>query len=248
MWRDLADLVLPATCAGCGASGGTAGLCAECHEALASAVPSRVRPTPEPPGLPRCLALAAYAGALRAAILAYKERGRHALAGPLGDRLAAVMRAGLPAPGPVVLVPVPATAAAARRRYGDHAARLARRAAARLRATGWPATVERPLRARPRPDSAGLSRADRVAHAATGYALVPHRVRRLRATVGSGARLVLVDDVITSGATLAAVAGQLRDAGLDAPLAVVLAATQRDRGDPKLAGNGSASKLSPNEG
>ena len=180
MWRDLADLVLPADCAGCGASRGTAGLCAECHEALASAVPSRVRPWPEPAGLPRCLALAAYAGALRAAILAYKERGRHALGGPLGDRLAGVVRVGLPASGPVVLVPA--------------------------------------------------------------------RVRRLRAAVRAGARPVLVDDVITTGATLAAVAARLRDAGVEVPLPVVLAATQRDRGGPHRARTGSAANLSPNEG
>lgn len=236
VWSALVDLVLPAGCAGCGATGGSRSVCRDCAAAFAAAVPARVRPEPEPPGLPRCMALAAYAGALRSAILDYKERGRFTLAGPLGDRLGDVVLAGLAGQGSagaaVVLVPVPATTAAARRRYGDHMTRLARRAASRLRGAGCPAEVAHPLRARPRPDSAGLTGAERARLAAEAFTLAPRRVAALRGPVARGARLVLVDDVVTTGATLAAAARRLRGAGLGVYLAATLAATQRTRSAP----------------
>jgi predicted amidophosphoribosyltransferase len=228
-WSALVDLVLPADCAGCrGSVDQRRGLCGECAAALAAAGPQRVRPDPEPPGLPRCVALAAYAGSLREAILAYKERGRHTLAGPLGDRLADVVRAALGnVPGPVLLLPVPATAAAARDRYGDHMLRLARRGAGALSRRGWPTAVACPLRARPRADSAGLSSADRLTAAADAFTVVPGRVPAVRAAIGGGARPVLVDDVVTTGATLVAATARLGAVRIDVPVAAVLAATQR---------------------
>jgi predicted amidophosphoribosyltransferase len=228
-WSALVDLVLPAECAGCAVSREhRGGLCSECAAALAAATPQRVQPEPAPPGLPRCTALAAYAGSLRGAILAYKERGRHTLAGPLGARLADVTAAALGGRhGPVLLVPVPATAAAARDRYGDHMLRLARRAAGELARRGWPAAVAGPVRARPRADSAELSSADRLRAAANAFTVVPGRLPAVRAAVSGGARLVLVDDVLTTGATLTMVAARLRAAGVDTPVAAVLAATQR---------------------
>lgn len=245
----LVDLVLPASCAGCGAPGVRAACCRPCAVALAAARPQRVRPKPEPPGLPRTVALAAYDGALRSALLAYKDRGRHDLAALLGDRLADVVAAGLGAPAaglgapaaglgavprPVLLVPVPDTAAAARERHGDHMLRLARRAAGTLRRRGRPAAVASPLRARPRPDSVELSAADRVTAAATAFALRHRRLPDVRAAVAAGVTVVLVDDVITTGATLSAAADLLGRASVPVPLVAVLAATRRraDREPP----------------
>ncbi|MYS29436.1 ComF family protein, partial [Streptomyces sp. SID7804] len=80
-WRDLNDLVLPAECGGCGRPRTV--LCARCRTALSGAAPRRVRPVPEPPGLPSVHAAARYADEVRAALLAHKERGVLSLAGPL---------------------------------------------------------------------------------------------------------------------------------------------------------------------
>ncbi len=228
MLSTLFDLVLPADCAGCGVTGGAAPLCPDCVAALASVRPQRVRPDPEPPGLPRTYALAAYGGALRSALLEYKERGRHSLAAPLGDRLAAVVARGLlQGPRPVLLVPVPATAAAVRRRHGDHVWRLAERAARALRRGGVPAAVAGALRALPRADSAELSAAERAVAAGTAFVARPRRLPAIRDAVAGGAQLVLVDDIVTTGATIAAASARLTGGGAPVAFAAVLAATQR---------------------
>src|SRR3954453_9715517 len=112
-WQDLTDLVLPAECGGCGRSRTV--LCPECRAALSGAAPGRVRPVPEPPGLPVVHAAARYADEVRAVLLAHKGRGALALAAPLGTALAGAVRSGLGRmPGavamggmPVLLVPVP---------------------------------------------------------------------------------------------------------------------------------------------
>ena len=92
-WRDLTDLVLPAECGGCGRPRTV--LCPECRAALNGAAPSRVRPMPEPMGLPATYAAAPYADEVRAALLAHKERGALGLAGALGAALAGAVRMGL---------------------------------------------------------------------------------------------------------------------------------------------------------
>ena len=211
----LVDLVLPAGCAGCRADRTRLrrGVCAACEAAVAALVPHLVRPVPAPPGLPPCAALGGYHGVLRELVLSYKERGRHGLAGPLGALLADVVAAH--AGSPVLLVPVPGTAQAARRRHGDHVARLARHAASRLRSAGRPALVVHPLRAMPRPDSAGLDSTARAAAAATAFRVRPGRVARLRTLIrSSGAEVVVVDDIVTTGATAAAVTARLAEAGV----------------------------------
>jgi predicted amidophosphoribosyltransferase len=232
-WRELVDglvdLVLPATCAGCDEPAARA-LCAACGAALAAVRPQRTRPDPEPAGLPPTFALAAYAGALRRAIVQYKEENRLELTAPLGGHLARVVLRSLsgPEPGrPVVLVPVPATAAAARRRHGDHMLRLARAAARSLPG----AAIARPLRALPRGgDSAELNAEERARAARHAFAVRPGPAAALRAVAArDGATVVLLDDIVTTGVTLAAAAECLAAAGVRVDRAAVLAATQRRR-------------------
>ncbi len=257
-WGALVDLILPAECAGCRASGTPLrrGVCAECATAVSGLVPHAVRPDPPPAGLPPCAALGAYEGVLRELLLSYKERGRHGLAGPLGALLAEVVAAivapggGKVAPGggavvpggavaPVLLVPVPDTAQAARRRHGDHVTGLARHAVDRLHTAGHPAAVAYPLRALPRPDSAGMDSAARAVAATTAF-----RVRQGRAALrprelirSYGAQVVVVDDIVTTGVTAAAVSARLAEAGLPVRGVAVLAATARRDSRPGPARN-----------
>lgn len=223
----LADLVLPADCPGCGGQGP---LCAGCRQVLAGSAPRPVRPEPAPPGLPPCHAAGWYAGSLRGLLLGYKERGRRWLAGPLGERLATVVAAACPGGDPVVLVPVPATARAARARGGDHLLPLAAAAVRSLRRGGRPAAVVPAVAARPRPDSAGLSSAARLRFAADAF-----RVRRaglggLGRALRAGARVVVVDDIVTTDATAAAMATLLAGHGTPVAAVAVVAATRRRTG------------------
>jgi len=223
LWSDLTDLVLPAGCAGCAdrVPGLTHGFCPRCVGELEALRPAPTRPTPAPPDLPPCVALGPYGGALREGLLAYKERGRHGLARPLGALLAEVVAAAVGPARSVNLVPVPDTARAARARYGDHLGRLTRHAAGRLRAAGWSVRVLRPLRALPRPDSVVLDSAGRAAAAEAAF--------RLRGADGVpvAGPVVLLDDIVTTGATLAAVSRILRSVGMTPKAAAVLAATQK---------------------
>lgn len=227
----LADLVLPVTCAGC-ATAGCGGVCPACAARLAAAVPHRTSPLPVPPGFPPCVTVAGYDGVLRELLLGFKERGRHDLVRPLGALLAAAVAAGAPPGRELLLVPIPATAAAARRRYGDHALRLARQAARSLRAGGRRAGVVVALRAQPRPDSAGLDSEARARAAAQSFQVRPPRVAGLHRAVRDGTLVVLVDDIVTTGSTLAAAASRLAEAGVPTGYAAVLAATQRRSGVP----------------
>lgn len=242
-WQELAGLVLPVDCAGCGAA--RVLLCAGCREALSGARALRARPFPRPDGLPVVHAAAVYEGPVRAVLLAHKERGALPLAGPLGAALAAAVRTGTTGPGAagtrvgggwgegppeqeVALVPVPSARRQVRARGHDPARRIALAAAGRLRRAGVPARVAPVLRLRRAVrDQAGLGARQRRENLAGALEVCPGGAR-----LTDGAELVLVDDVITTGATLAEAARALRAAGLGqgaAPRAAVVAATRTEQ-------------------
>jgi predicted amidophosphoribosyltransferase len=233
------DLVLPTACAGCAAERVTLryGVCARCVAALEGLRPYATAPEPPPLGLPPVVAVGPYATVLRGTLLAYKEKGRHRLAAPLGALLAgavaqAAVAGGGRRGGPLLVVPVPSTAAAVRQRHGDHMARLAAHAVRRLRAIGWHAVVVQPLRASPRVDSASLDSAGRASAAENSLRIRPRRIRSLSRSVRIGGTLVVVDDIVTTGATLAAVSRRLDEVNLPVAGAAVLAATRLRRTRP----------------
>ncbi|MGV9321246.1 ComF family protein [Streptomyces sp. NPDC003660] len=247
-WQDLTDLALPTECGGCGSP--PAVLCARCRTSLERAEPRRVRPVPEPPGLPAVYAAAPYAREVRALLLAHKERGALALTGALGAALAGAVRAGLapepgqlgpepgrigagPDAGPVILVPVPSARWAVRRRGHDPVRRMALVAAGRLRRTGTPARVAAVLRQRrPVVDQAGLDARRRRENLAGAL-----EVRAGGARLVAGGRVVLVDDLITTGASLAEAARAVRaTAGTrcEEDRAVYRAATREGREERRI--------------
>ncbi|MFB8760086.1 ComF family protein [Streptomyces nigra] len=227
-WQDLTDLVLPAECGGCGKPRTV--LCPECRAVLTGTAPSRVLPVPEPPGLPDVHAAARYTDEVRAMLLAHKERGALALAAPLGAALARAVRAGLcesqDADGPgasvraggdgsVLLVPVPSARAAVRARGHDPARRIALAAAGALRRTGTPARVAAVLRqARGVADQTGLSSRQRLVNLAGALSVVPGGGRLL----AGGGTVVLVDDLMTTGASLAEAARAVQEAVVAGPV------------------------------
>ena len=212
----LLDLLLPRACPGCGAplpSARRTVACAACLAALAGPA-VRAVPVPAPPGLPPVRAVAAYDGCVRGLVVAHKERGR------LG--LSAVLAAGLARAATVAradaLVWVPSRRDAVRERGYDHARRLATRAARLLGVPAVPALVVRRRVA----DQAGLSAAARAANLAGAFAAHPRRAAAL-----AGMRVVVVDDVMTTGATLAEATRALRAAGLHVAGGAVVAAGVR---------------------
>jgi ComF family protein len=206
-------------------------LCPRCA-ALLAAAPTRALPIPVPHGLPPTFAVAAYDGPVRDLILAHKERGRLALSAPLAEAVARAADLAVPD----VLVWVPSRPAAIRARGYDHARRLAVRAA---RSLGVPA-VRALVVARRLADQSGLNAADRAANLAGAFRVDPHVALAL-----AGRRIVVVDDVMTTGSTLAEAARALRAEGLDVVgAAVVAAGSRRDprparRSRPRLAPPGS---------
>jgi len=218
----LVDLVLPAGCAGCHAD--ARGLCVSCLRSFGD--PFAHRPDPSPAGLPPLWVAARYEGPVRAAILAYKERARRDVAGILGRALALAVSqiSWVRAPARLLLVPVPSRRRVARARGGDHVRRLAARAAAHLTAAGIHSSVLPVLRLATRPrDAAGLTASERAENVRGAFTLY-HQIR-----VRLDTALVVVDDLVTTGHTMAEAARALQAAMLPVAAGAAVAATSRQR-------------------
>jgi predicted amidophosphoribosyltransferase len=144
----------------------------------------------------RVAASGEHAGVLRLAIVAWKEEGRTALLRPLAHLLAASVIEVMRDPGPVVLVPVPTSRRSRVARGADLVDQVARRAAALLCDAGADATVRPALRVSRRTvDQSGLGARERARNL--------HGAFGVRADDGlAGREIVVVDDIVTTGATL----------------------------------------------
>ncbi|WP_405463359.1 ComF family protein [Streptomyces anulatus] len=219
-WRELSGLLLPVACAGCGRP--RTELCTACGAALHGAPARLVRPSPRPPGLPAVYAAAPYENAVRAVLLAHKERGALGLAGVLGRALAGCVRAGAGRPGdagPLLLVPVPSARSSTAARGHDPVRRIAAAAARDLRRAGLPAQVLPLLRQRRAvADQSGLGARQRRANLAGALELTAGGGRLLRHELLRHGflrpgRVILVDDLLTTGSTLAEAARAVGEAG-----------------------------------
>jgi len=212
-----AEAAVPTSCLACGGPAGRPGepLCASCRRAL-----PWLREAPRAPGRARAArarspaltwAPLAHEGPARALVHALKFRGALGVAGAMAAQIAANAPPGLLEGA--TLVPVPAPAARRRARGFDHAERLAAALGAR---TGRPVA----------PCLRRAGRGPRQLGARGAQRLAAGRV----SVVARGpvpAVVALVDDVETTGATLAACTAALRAAGAERVVAVTYARARR---------------------
>ena len=220
----LLDLVFPPFCPVCRARLGEerrGPLCGGCWSAVGRLAPPWCRvcggiagpglaPLPlcaacrrRPPGFDYARAAACYDGVVREALHAFKFRGRWTLAAPLGDLLVEAVAGRLPDGNPDLLLPVPLHPRRERERGFNQASLLARRVGRSLGCPVREAVLTRVVATRSQTELDAAARRANVRNA--------FEVRR--PALVAGRHVVLVDDVLTTGATLSECARRLREAG-----------------------------------
>jgi ComF family protein len=198
----LANLVGPRGCAACDEAVVRSVFCPACAASIVRAPPAE---RDEP------LAFALFGGAVAVALRRFKYEGRPDLAGPLGQLLRRVAAERAHEPG--LVVPVPLHPARLAERGYNQAALLARSIAS---AAALPLDASALVRVRNTAQQARLARGSRLTNV-VGAFVVP-RPRRV-----AGRAVLLIDDVATTGSTLAACEAALRSAGATRVTSMVLA-------------------------
>ena len=209
-WIDpFLDLLFPPKCPFCGKLLDTPGVCPACRDSLPWTAEADA--LWDLPGGARCAAPLWYEGSVRDALLRFKFHGASALARPLGELIAQCAAERLSGEFDT-LTWVPVSRKRLRQRGYDQAELLARSAGA-----VWGVRPERLLVKRvDNPAQSGLE----------GAAARAENVRDVyQARNAAGRRVLVIDDICTTGATLAACVRTLRAAGAEAAVCVAAART-----------------------
>lgn len=191
-------------CPTCGAPWGR-GICCECNQQTLRWKGLQRFP------LDGCASAVVLAPETKRIVTAYKDRGEQQLAGIMAQCMANALPPSWHIRG--TLVPIPARKEAVRQRGFDHACLIAHELS---RLTGMP--VLHALAAKPRRDQRNLDARQRLANMAGSFAIADgagHGNARLKAQLRLHPRIILVDDVFTTGATLFTAANVLRAFGAE---------------------------------
>ncbi|KKM47385.1 ComF family protein [Rathayibacter toxicus] len=216
---DALAVVLPLECAACGVAASRS-LCHACTTELAAQARMSRRVLGPPDDPLEVVTGAAYRGVVRRLVLALKEEGRLDATAPL----AALLRPALAAArdgGRAILAGPPSSYARRVRRGFDPVTVL-------VRAAGGGRVMSPLRRVRVSRDQVGLGRRERSGNLDGAF--------RARSSFDATVELVLVDDVVTSGATLLELRRAIRKAGGRVHAAVVLAGTPLRTGDGSSGG------------
>jgi ComF family protein len=209
VWDVVLNLLFPPRCVGCGRVGAV--WCDSCGHTLESlAVTVRTR---EVEGV-RVIASGAHEGILQEAVQGLKYHGLRMLAHPLGARVADAVSSTGQTFDAVIAVPTPPQRL--RLRGYNQAQLIAESTAQRL---GVPCLSGALTRARETRSQVGLTRAERRQNVRGAFIALAVQVR--------GLRVLIVDDVCTTGATLAACASALREADASAVMAATVTEAAR---------------------
>ena len=156
---------------------------------------------------------------MRAVLIAWKEQGRFGLAAPLAHLLAASVVELSPVRAPIVLVPVPTSRRSKRVRGSDVVDELARDSARLLGRIGMDVRVEQALTyARATADQSGLDSSARAANLRGAF-------RLRRGVLRTPAKVIVIDDILTTGATVGEAVRVLTESGKRPIGVAVVAAT-----------------------